>query len=248
MAYAIDSSTYANTDLNDTFSGSPDYWTNYSGGSHSYGSSQLTFTKPGTAACSYRNVALTAHQLYIRCKWKRTADNASTPTIVLFGDNAGNNSVGIYQNMSTNRIFARNGAGWTDTGHDLASKTSEELEFVVDRDAGTYKLYCGGSLIGTYNIDTNTDAAFSYCIMFNGTTAATCTAVFSDAFLIKNTIITTNIKTWNGLANASIKTVIGLARASVKTINGLASILGDLFTPMRRTIMLACIRLSPLYS
>lgn len=34
-------------------------------------------------------------------------------------------------------------------------------------------------------------------------------------------IVTTNIKTFNGLANASVKTWNGLARASVKTFNGL---------------------------
>jgi hypothetical protein len=39
---------------------------------------------------------------------------------------------------------------------------------------------------------------------------------------LSETVATTAIKTWDGLAKASIKTVNGLVLASVKTINGLA--------------------------
>lgn len=40
--------------------------------------------------------------------------------------------------------------------------------------------------------------------------------------IVTSVVVTSAIKTFNGLAKASVKTVNGLAIASVKTINGLA--------------------------
>lgn len=191
MAYAINAADYSVTQLNDTLSGSPDYWTDGSGATHSYASSELTVidNAAGSSESAYNDQgSQTANDIYFRTTWKRTASNGSNPIVVSLTDTSFNVSVGMYQNQSSNRLFARDGAGWTDTGVDLANNTTQELEFVVDRGAGTYDIYFNGSLNGTYDIDTNTDAAFGRTTIGGGSTAATWTYVFSNVILVKNTL------------------------------------------------------------
>ena len=191
MAYAINAATYSNTELNDTLSGSPDYWTNVSGATHSYASSQLTMEDNAGGASEQvtSNVgSIAATQRYYRFTWKYTADNNSTPIVFAAVDGSNNVSVGMYMNFPTDTLFARNGAGWTSTGVTLATNTTQEVEYVINRTAGTYVLYINGSSIGTYTIDTNTDAGFSIMSFGGGTTSATWTYVISDVFLAKDTI------------------------------------------------------------
>lgn len=191
MAYAINAANYSVTQLNDTLSGSPDYWTNSGGAVHSYATSQLTVTDDtgGSSEGVYNDQgSQTARTLYVRTTWKRTADNASTPMVLTLTNTSLVVSVGIYQDMSTNTIFARDGAGWSSTGVTLASNVAQQLEFTVDRDAGTWNLYFDGVLNGTYDIDTNTDAAFGRTFIGGGTTGATWSYVFSDVILVKNTL------------------------------------------------------------
>ena len=225
MAYAINAAGYSTTLLNDTLTGSPDYWTNLNSATHSYASSELTVADNSGAASRgiYADQgAQTARKIYVRTTWKRTASNSSTPLVLTLCDTSNTISVGIYQDHSTNTIYARNGAGWTSTGVTLASGVTQQLEYVIDRDAGTWKLYFDGSLIGTYNIDATTDAAFGRLLVGGGTTAATWTFVFSDVILWKHTIATgpSGVKTRNGVAIGSVKTLSGVAIGSVNKVNG----------------------------
>lgn len=190
MAYAIDAATYSVTQLNDDLDGTPDNWTDV-GATHSYASSELTVidNAGGTSEYAYNDQgSQTARTFYVRTTWRRTADNASTPMVLSITDTSLNISMGLYQDMSTNSIFARNGAGWTDTGVTLATATNQQLEFVGDRDAGTWTAYFDGVAKGPYTIETNTDAAFGRTLIGGGSTAATWTYVFSDVILVKNTL------------------------------------------------------------
>ena len=200
MAYAIDAATYSNTELNDTLSGSPDYWTDNGTITHSYALSQLTWIKAGAGLITSSVGNLAATQRYYRFTWQYTADNSSTPIIFATID-AGNTVIGagMYMDFSTNTLFARSGAGWSSTGVTLAISTTQQVEYVVNRTAGTYQIYFDGVLNNTYNIDTNTDAAFSTMSFGGGTSAATYTGVISDVFLAKDTLATSRNLTLLGV-------------------------------------------------
>lgn len=189
MAYFVNAATYANTELNDTLSGSPDYWTDSGLIVHTYPAGSLHWVKSGAGIMFSSVGSIPATQRYYRFTWKYTVDNNSTPIIFATVD-AGNTVVGVgmYMDFPTDTLFARNGAGYTSTGVTLAINTTQQVEYVVNRTTGTYKLYFNGTLNNTYNIDTNTDAAFSNMSLGGGTSAATYTADISDVFLAKDTL------------------------------------------------------------
>ncbi len=192
MAYAINANTYANFSLNDTLTGSPDYWTNVNSATHSYSSNELTFVDNSTGASrAITNTpgSSSVKTWYLRTTWKYTANNGSTPIGITIGNISFGVAIGFYIDFgASGLIYARNGNGWTSTGQTVANNTYKQIEFTADRNAGTWKLYIDGSLINTYNIDLNTDADWAMIVIGGGTTAATETYVFSDVFMVKNTV------------------------------------------------------------
>lgn len=222
MAFFTDPATYSNTILSDGMTGTPDYWTDGNGGTHSYASSQLTFTD-NSASSEYISASASSSNAkkLIQITWKWTS-GSSTPIIFQYVNNTTSFQMGVgcYINFTTNIIYARNGAAWTSTSQTLATNTFQDLEFVVDEDTDTYKLYMNASLIGTYSVDTTGGGTYGNVLMGGGSSAAQEVYVFSK-ILVKDTLATSAIKTINGLAKASVKTINGLAIASVKTKNGL---------------------------
>ena len=226
MAYAINPALYSVTELQDTLSGSPDYWTDFNSGTHSYASSQLTVIDADAGAsrgCYYNVGARTARDMYYRFTWQYTADNGANGPVVFQACKSDFSalSVGMYINFATNTINARNGAGWTSTGVTLNISTTQEVEFVVDRDAGTYDLYFNGSLIGTYTIDTNNDDCYEQLTIGGGSGSATWTYVISDTFLAKDTLAIgpSNLKSRDTNLKANIKTIDTNPIANVKSLD-----------------------------
>lgn len=191
MAYAINAATYTTTIFSDSLSGTPDNWTDGGGGGHSYASSELTFTDNSGASSEYTTNSpgsQSARKLYFRTTWRYTS-GSSTPALLHLDDGSFNHSVGMYVDFDVGGLlYARDGAGNTSTGITVGSATNREIEFVIDRDAGTYQIYVAGSLTGTYTITTNNDANFSRITIGGGTTGAQEVYVFSDTILYKHTI------------------------------------------------------------
>lgn len=187
MSFFTDTSKYQTTIFNDDMSGTPDNWTNKSGATHSYASSQLTFTDDDVLSSELITASVISINRYklIQLTWKWTSGN-STPVVFQFGDATDPVTpllgVGCYIDFSTNNIFARDGSGWTSTSQTLATNTLQDLEFVMDTTLGTYRLYMNGTFINTYTIDTGT-TNYIHLIIGGGSTAATEVYVFSKVLL-----------------------------------------------------------------
>lgn len=197
MAYAKNTGAYLNTNINDTLSATTDYWTNVgSNTTHSYASSQLTLIKSASATDAGfafdTGASQTAKNIYYRFTWKWTTNNSNQPGMFSVGSSNigldGSPSLAFYVDMAASgALFAFSSGSFTAMGVSLANNTTQLVEVVVDRNAGTYLIYFDGTSHGPYTLTNTADANFRFLCFGQGNTAATWTYVISDVFLAKNT-------------------------------------------------------------
>lgn len=181
MAFAFTPSNFAAQLFHDTMSGTPDNWANVAGATHSFSGGRMTFTdgSGGASEAITTQIVGGGQYLYGQFTWKYTS-GSSTPIVWSWGDSAFNLGVGMYIDFGASGLLnARNGAAWTSTGVTLATNTDQQVEFLIDRLLGTWKLYFNGTLNGTYTIDTTSGANGSFTQFFFGGGSTAATEVYS---------------------------------------------------------------------
>jgi len=221
MAYFYNLSQFATTVFHDDMSGTPDNWTD-NGTTHSFIAGRMIVADDAVGASEncYSNQSATNSIVYVRFPWQYTA-LVNIPIVFQYANTSFVMAVAFYvDSTASGSIFARNGAGWTDTGVDIAISTDTEVEFYIDRGAGTYKLYFNGSLINTYSIDTTGSSVTSRLVIGGGNTVATWTYSIGEMW-VKEGLATgpANLKSYNTNVKANIKTMNTNPITNVKTFD-----------------------------
>lgn len=134
---------------------------------------------------------------------------------------------GIKFNSSGNCVSLDNGTTII-SGYTANQWYVFRITFTISGSSGTYTVAYSTGVYGsssTFSADTS-----SINFIGSGTNIARITinsdtsagTDYADYISPTSPFVTTNIKTWDGVARANVKTLLGVASANIKTINGIA--------------------------